>query len=141
MYNRITVRGGGIPDDDMVDYFMKSIKEQPQDSWLHFHCKAVVGRTTTFMIMYDMIKTYKEVNADDIIKRQLALANFDENEIKSFSNKERMDFLNEFYNYLKVNGDSVKIDWSRYLKEIKMKIYPNKDKPPFSIQKTKLLHI
>lgn len=111
-YNRITVRDGGIPDDAMVDYFLKSVKEQNQDSWFHFHCKAGVGRTTTFMIMYDMIKNYKEVSADDIIKRQLALASFDENEIKSFSNKERIDFLNEFYDYLKVNGDSSKIDWS-----------------------------
>jgi len=106
-YNRITVRDGGIPTNDMVDYFIKSIKEQPQDSWLHFHCKAGVGRTTTFMIMYDMIKNYKEVSSDDIIKRQLALANFDGDAVKSFENKERMDFLSEFYNYLKVNGDSI----------------------------------
>lgn len=113
-YNRITVRDGGIPDDDMVDYFIKSIKEQAQDSWLHFHCKAGVGRTTTFMIMYDMIINYKEVSAEDIIKRQLALANFDENALKSFSNKERMDFLNQFYYYLKVNGYMLKIDWSRW---------------------------
>lgn len=113
-YNRITVRDGGIPDDDMVDYFMKSIKEQTQDSWFHFHCKAGVGRTTLFMIMYDMIKNYKEVSAEEIIRRQLALANFDENEIKSFRNQERLDFLNKFYSYLKVNGDSLEIEWSRW---------------------------
>jgi len=63
--------------------------------------------TTTFMIMYDMIKNYKEVSSDDIIKRQLAFANFDGDAVKSFKNKERMDFLSEFYNYLKVNGDSI----------------------------------
>jgi len=63
--------------------------------------------TTTFMIMYDMIKNYKEVSSDDIIKRQLALANFDVDAVKSFENKERMDFLSEFYNYLKVKGDSI----------------------------------
>jgi len=60
-YNRITVRDGGIPTNDMVDYFIKSIKEQPQDSWLHFHCKAGVGRTTTFIVMYNMIKIMRKL--------------------------------------------------------------------------------
>lgn len=70
-YERVTVRDGGIPTDDMVDYFMEFIKSKPKDSWLHFHCKEGIGRTSTFMIMYDMINNYKDVNADGIIKRQL----------------------------------------------------------------------
>ena len=115
-YNRITVRDGGIPTNDMVDYFIESIKSQPQNSWLHFHCKEGIGRTSTFMIMYDMIKNYKEVGADDIIKRQLALANFDENNLKSFYNNERIDFLNKFYDYCKKNGDSFNIKWSEWKK-------------------------
>ena len=55
-YNRITVSDGEIPTDDMVDYFVELVKSQPENSWLHFHCKEGIGRTTTFMIMYDMIK-------------------------------------------------------------------------------------
>ena len=89
-YQRITVRDGGIPTDDMVDYFMEFIKNKPKDSWLHFHCKEGIGRTSTFMIMYDMINNYKDVNADAIIKRQLALANFEDVTLKSFYNNERM---------------------------------------------------
>lgn len=115
-YNRITVRDGGIPNDDMVDYFIESIKAQPQKSWLHFHCKQGIGRTTTFMVMYDMIKNYKEVSADEIIKRQLSLANFNENTTKSFYNNERIDFLNKFYNYCKINGDSFQTKWSEWKK-------------------------
>ena len=98
----------------MVDYFIESIKSQPQNSWLHFHCKEGIGRTSTFMIMYDIIKNYKEVGADDIIKRQLALANFDENNLKSFYNNERMAFLNKFYDYCKANGDSFNMKWSEW---------------------------
>jgi hypothetical protein len=115
-YNRITVRDGGIPTDDMVDYFIESIKAQPQNSWLHFHCRAGVGRTTTFMIMHDMIKNYKEVNADEIINRQLSLAKFNENTVKFFDNKERIDFLKKFYNYCKTNGDSFDVKWSEWKK-------------------------
>lgn len=115
-YNRIIVNDGGLPSDDRVDYFIEFIKSQSQNSWIHFHCKAGVGRTTTFMIMYDMLNNYKKVSADEIINRQLALAKFDENSIKSFSSKERIDFLNKFYDYCKVNADSYNVKWSDWKK-------------------------
>jgi protein-tyrosine phosphatase len=102
-YIRIPVTDGKIPTDDMVDYFVELVKLQPKDTWLHFHCKQGIGRTSTFMIMYDMIKNSMDVTADDIIKRQLLLANFDESHIKSFSNNERITFLQDFYKYCKVN--------------------------------------
>ena len=35
----------------MVDYFIDFVENQPENTWLHFHCKAGAGRTTTFMIM------------------------------------------------------------------------------------------
>ena len=113
-YERITVRDGGIPTDDMVDYFMGFIKNKPKDSWLHFHCKEGIGRTSTFMIMYDMINNYKDVSADAIIKRQLALANFEDVTLKSFYNNERIGFLNKFYDYCKTNGDSFNVKWSEW---------------------------
>lgn len=115
-YNRITVRDGGIPTDDMVDYFIQSIKAQPQNSWLHFHCKQGIGRTGTFMIMYDMIKNNKVVSEEEIIKRQLALANYNESTLKSFYNNERMSFLKKFYEYCKQNGDSFNVKWSEWKK-------------------------
>lgn len=102
-YIRIPVTDGKIPTDDMVDYFVQLVKLQPKNTWLHFHCKQGIGRTTTFMIMYDMMKNSNEVTADDIIKRQLLLANFDESHIKSFNNNERINFLQSFYKYCKEN--------------------------------------
>ena len=104
-YNRITVTDGKIPKDDMVDYFVNLVISQPKNSWFHFHCKQGIGRTTTFMIMYDMIKNSDKVTAGDIIERQLLLANFDESHIKSFNNNERINFLNEFYKYCKENSN------------------------------------
>ena len=115
-YVRITVRDGGIPTDDMVDYFIESIKAQPENAWLHFHCKQGIGRTTTFMSMYDMMKNHREASADDIIKRQLGLANFNETTLKSFYNNERMSFLEKFYEYCKTNGDSFNVKWSEWKK-------------------------
>ena len=102
-YIRIPVTDGKIPTDDMVDYFVKLVTLQPINTWLHFHCKQGIGRTTTFMIMYDMMKNSREVTANDIINRQLLLANFDESHIKSFNNNESVNFLFDFYKYCKEN--------------------------------------
>lgn len=113
-YKRITVRDGGIPEDDMVDYFVKFAKEQSKNSWLHFHCKQGMGRTGTFMIMYDMMKNCNEVSAEDIIKRELALGNYDEEQVKSFKNNERMNFLQKFYDYCKENSNSFDVKWSKW---------------------------
>lgn len=115
-YIRIPVTDGKIPTDNMVDYFVEMVKNQPKNTWLHFHCKAGMGRTTTFMIMYDMMKNYNKASADDIIKRQLELANFDEDHIKSFYKNERIDFLQNFYKYCKETGDSFTVKWSNWIK-------------------------
>lgn len=115
-YKRVTVRDGGIPTDDMVDYFVDIVKNQPKDSWLHFHCKHGIGRTCTFMIMYDMMKNYQSASAEDIINRQVTLANYKESTTESLYNKERIDFLNKFYDYCKANGDGFNIKWSKWKK-------------------------
>jgi len=113
-YLRIPVTDGGLPNDAMVDFFINFVKSTPKDTWLHFHCKQGIGRTTTFMIMYDMMKNAKIVPANDIIKRQMLLANFDSQEMNSFSTKSRISFLNEFYNYCKENNESFNVSWQNW---------------------------
>lgn len=66
-YIRIPVTDGNLPNEDMVNYFIDIIKSHSEDTWFHFHCKAGVGRTTTFMIMYDIIKNGNNVSLNDII--------------------------------------------------------------------------
>ncbi|WP_040214535.1 fused DSP-PTPase phosphatase/NAD kinase-like protein [Clostridium polynesiense] len=116
-YLRIPVTDGKLPTDGMVDYFIDFVKAQPPNTWIHFHCKEGVGRTTTFMIMYDIVKNAKTVPYDEIIKRQLALAGFDEKEIQSFYSKSRAQFLSSFYKYSKENGDKFQVKWSDYIKK------------------------
>ncbi len=119
-YVRIPVTDGKIPTNDMVDYFVNFARTN--NNWLHFHCKQGIGRTTTFMIMYDMMKNSKVVSQDDIIKRQLFLANFDSKEITSFNNNERKAFLNKFYLYCKSNNDSYNSSWSDWDKALKSSV-------------------
>lgn len=96
-YIRIPVTDGGLPTDDMVKYFIDFVNNQPENTWLHFHCKAGVGRTTTFMIMYDIVKNCKEVKLNDIIARQLLLSNIKLRDSLDFFIGERYTFLKDFY--------------------------------------------
>ena len=102
-YLRIPVTDGGLPNDEMVDYFIDFVKNQPKNTWLHFHCKAGAGRTTTFMIMYDIIKNCNEVSLNDIISRQVLLANISKKNSLDFFIGRRYEFLNKFYDRCKNN--------------------------------------
>jgi hypothetical protein len=60
-YIRIPVTDGERPADDMVDFFIQFVTTLQPNTWLHFHCKAGVGRTTMFMVMYGTMKNAKRV--------------------------------------------------------------------------------
>lgn len=108
-YVRIPVTDGGLPTDDMVNYFIDFVKNQPKDSWLHFHCKEGIGRTTTFIIMYDIMKNYKDVSLDDIIKRQVLLSGISDKSAQDFYTGRHYKFLNDFYNdYVSKQTSSIK---------------------------------
>ncbi|WP_251861691.1 GxGYxYP domain-containing protein [Clostridium sp. Marseille-Q2269] len=117
-YIRVPVTDTKLPTDDMVDYFVDTIKSNHIDTWYHFHCKQGIGRTTTFMIMYDMMRNSEKVAADDIIQRQLLLAGFDEKHMKSFYNNERYNFLQNFYKYTKENSHKFDVKWSDWKKTL-----------------------
>ena len=105
-YIRIPVTDGGFPTDDMIEYFIDFVQNQPKNSWLHFHCKEGIGRTTTFMIMYDLIKNHKDVSLNDIIKRQVILSGMDDIDAQGFYTGEHYKFLNDFYNKYIVKSTS-----------------------------------
>lgn len=102
-YVRFPVIDGSIPTEDTTNRFVEFINKQPKGSWLHFHCKEGIGRTTTFMIMYDILKNGKTVPLHDIINRQIELAKMRTDEKNSFASKKRIDFLTDFYNEYKNN--------------------------------------
>ena len=117
-YIRVAVTDGAFPTDEMVDYFIKSVQQAPKNAWFHFHCKEGIGRTTTFMIMYDMMKNYKVATANEIINRQISLANFDANEIKDLTSARRLDFWQKFYEYCEKNGDNFTNTYSDFIKSL-----------------------
>jgi len=120
-YIRIPVRDALIPARDMVDRFLAFVKTLPKNSWLYFHCAAGVGRTTSFMIMYDIIKNANQVSFEDILKRQYLLGGSDLSRYGSESSWkypfaiERHRFLKDFYEYVRCDKDSDETSWSQYV--------------------------
>lgn len=95
-YLRLPVTDYELPTNQTVDYFTQFVKKQPKNTWLHFHCKAGVGRTTTFMIMYDIMNNCNVATLDEIIARQTSLPNFEPSTVEDFSKSNDKEFFQNF---------------------------------------------
>lgn len=71
-YVRFAAADMQFPAPEVVDDFVSFIANLPADAWLHFHCQAGHGRTTTFLVMYDIMKN-PDVSLEEICKRQYLL--------------------------------------------------------------------
>jgi hypothetical protein len=67
---RATVTDHCRPLDNEVDGFILAVRALPENGWVHFHCEAGLGRTTTFMVLYDMLRNAARVPIEDIVRRQ-----------------------------------------------------------------------
>lgn len=121
-YFRITVTDHRPPLVEDVDRFVEFVNKLHPGEWLHFHCHAGDGRTTTFMAMYDMMRNAKKVSFDDIILRQYLLGGInlgDDDDFPEFDKQyaiERTEFLHRFYEYCRSNNDNFKTLYSFWLR-------------------------
>lgn len=106
-YVRIPVTDHVKPTPAAIKIFLEFYKSLPSDGWVHFHCAAGDGRTTTFMALFDMLKNSNEVSFDEIIARQYALGGIDlyhfsrHKHWKKKLSEDRIDFLRDFYKFAK----------------------------------------
>ncbi|MBS0290380.1 MAG: hypothetical protein JSS07_10165 [Proteobacteria bacterium] len=107
-YIRIGVLDHHRPSDNAVDTFIDFTQKLPPEGWLYFHCRGGAGRTTTFMIMYDILKNGKKVSLNDIVQRQYLLGGskvFDPSDDPNDAWKraaaiERKQFIEKFYKFV-----------------------------------------
>lgn len=118
-YIRIPVTDNERPRDKMVDYFIQFVRSLPPDTWVHFHCKEGIGRTTTFMTLYDMMRNAKKVSLEDIMTRQVLLGGKDllGQENSSGNAAQRAEFVKMFYQYCTQNNDHFRTTWSEWLQD------------------------
>ncbi|MDX8431690.1 MAG: hypothetical protein SNF33_07835 [Candidatus Algichlamydia australiensis] len=111
-YFRIPVTDHIRPSNEMVDRFIAFTKGLPEKSHLHFHCSSGVGRATTFLCLYDMMKNANNVSFEEIITRQQHLGGINLINICSPSKWKyqhqlnRAIFLKQFYTYVRENSDN-----------------------------------
>ncbi len=100
-YKRYAVRDGGVPTPHTVDDFVEFIKNKPDDLHLHFHCHAGEGRTTTFMVLYQIMNNQNNLTLDQILSYQYNIGG-----VVLTNDGYRLDFLDSFYEYIQENKDS-----------------------------------
>lgn len=108
-YFRIPVTDGNLPSPEMVSRFVNFVNSLPENAWLHFHCKAGATRTTTFMIMYDIMKNCDFVSLNDIIDRQIFITNLPKADTVDFKTGRRLDFFTEFYKSFKLKNSKLSV--------------------------------
>ncbi|MEB3701591.1 Protein-tyrosine phosphatase family protein [Candidatus Bealeia paramacronuclearis] len=106
-YYRIYVADDRPPLDSEVDRFVPFWENVPRNKAVHFHCENGHGRTTTFMVMADILESAKIVSLSDIFARQAAMGGVDLTKLPPLDNyahpysQERLEFLKKFYEYAK----------------------------------------
>jgi hypothetical protein len=123
-YFRIPVTDHMPPSIENVDEFVQFYKGLPQNAWLHFHCHAGHGRTTTFMAMYDILRNGKKVSFEDIMSRQALLGDMDLREVplskKAWERdlyEKRAIFIKQFYDYVTQSPDDLPVMWSQRIQQ------------------------
>lgn len=120
-YLRIACTDHLRPPDSAVERFVYFMRELKPDVWVHFHCRAGKGRTTTFMLMFDMLRNAHMLNFETLAKRQNLIGGSDftgkgsiETGWKKDINLERQEFLHRFYEYAKANPGGLPQSWLQW---------------------------
>jgi len=99
-----------------------AVRVLPENAWAHFHCEAGLGRTTTFMVLYDMLRNARHVSLEDIVQRQKLLGyGYDvlgpdgPGNWKAPYMEDRIAFVRAFYNYARANPNGPPQIWSEWL--------------------------
>lgn len=121
-YIRIPVIDHHYPSDEEADNIVYLVKSMPAGSWLHLHCAAGEGRTTTVMSMIDMMYNSSFLSPLEIMQRQRAIGgaivydpegHYADRPHRLAQAVERRDFLNLFHQYC-VENPHFEETWSSW---------------------------
>lgn len=117
-YARFAVPDGEWADNPQtIDDFLTFVKNLPPEAWLHFHCHAGHGRTTTFAVMYDKLQNPK-IPIEMIVSRQYLLDGTDllaENKANNHDGigaRHRAEMIRLFGKYVESDTD---LSWSQWM--------------------------
>ena len=112
-----------FPAPDVVEKFISFVVNLNENDWVHFHCQGGFGRTTTFMVMYEILKN-PDKSLGEICKHQADLGGTNLLERKVGDPKDyyiqahnlRAENLIEFFFYVRgTQREEIGVSWSEYL--------------------------
>ena len=123
-YLRLICPDHGWPSADVIDTFIEFVKGIDKDNtWLHFHCHAGHGRTTTFMVLCDMLRN-PSISLDTAAERQYLLGGSDllaessGDDWYAEVHRERAKYLRLFEQYRNEQlPQNFAVSWSDWLKQ------------------------
>lgn len=120
-YVRFAAADMQFPAPEVVDDFIIFIARLPDNAWLHFHCQAGHGRTTTFLAMYDIMKN-PDVSLEEICKRQYLLGGSnlllepEGDDWYSTTARDRAKKIRLFYEFVQgTRAEQIGLQWSEWL--------------------------
>ncbi len=122
IYVRFPVTDMFFPEPAIVDQFINFVSSLRENDWVHFHCQAGHGRTTTFMVMYEILKN-PEKSLGEICARydtnliEHKVDNGDHDYYVEAHNS-RAEQLIDFFFYVRgVQREEIGLQWSEYVKQ------------------------
>lgn len=121
-YERVPIPDHRRPRDEQVTQLMRLFDSMSKQAhWMHFHCQAGKGRTTTAMIMRDMYLNADTLGLEDILHRNYIFSTIHLDDLRMLAGsyrrpfvEERTLFLRAFYQYCR-HRRSHRQDWSSFL--------------------------
>ena len=121
-YVRFAAADMQFPAPEIVDEFIIFVANLPQNAWLHFHCHAGHGRTTTFLVMYEILKN-PQVSLEEICKRQYLLGGSNlllepqGDDWYSKVARDRAEKIRLFYDFVQgTRAERIGLQWSEWMK-------------------------
>lgn len=121
-YVRFAVTDHHRPSDETIDRFIRFVRTLSPDMWLHVHCLGGSGRTTTFLIMIEMLRYAGTQSREQIIWRHKRIGGRDMYAIDAGQPQlyrsaiERIEFLHRFYEYcIDLRDHDQPMLWSEWL--------------------------
>ncbi len=120
-YVRFAAADMQFPAPEVVDDFITFVVNLPADSWVHFHCQAGHGRTTTFLVMYDIMKN-PDLPLEEICKRQYLLGGSnlllepEGDDWYAKMSRDRAKKIRLFYDFVQgTRAEQIGLPWSEWL--------------------------
>lgn len=118
-YVRMPAIDHHAPSLETLRMFFTWIKTLPKNAWIHFHCAGGRGRTSTFMLLLDMMHRRPHISFEALLAQhhELGSVDFMKQKASSYKSKwarERADLLRALYTQVQ-NSVSIKQFLTRIL--------------------------